>query len=56
MFSYYLINMEKHKEPTEVRKERIRMAKSMTTKTSKNPKAYDRNKLKTNLSFFKDNA
>lgn len=48
--------MEKQKEPTKVRKERIRMAKAMTTKTSKNPKAYDRNESKYTLSFFKDNA
>ncbi len=34
------------KEPEEVRKERIRLAKSMMTKAIKNPKVYVRNKKK----------
>ena len=46
--------MEKQKEPTSTRKERIRMAKAMTTKTSKNPKAYDRNNEKSFLKLQVD--
>ena len=46
--------MEKLKEPKSIRKERIRMAKVMTTKTSKNSKAYNRNELKNSLKISKD--
>lgn len=48
--------MEKQKEPQSIRKERIRMAKAMITKTPKNLKAYDRNESKNILSFSKYNA
>ena len=45
--------MEKQQEPESIRKERIRMAKAMVTKTSKNPKAYDRNESKNSLKSSK---
>lgn len=40
------------KEPEESRKERIRMSKTMATKTSDNPKAYNKNKERKNFQFF----
>ncbi len=46
--------MEKPKEPIEVRKERIRMAKALSTKSEKNPKAYDRKKISLQLLNLND--
>lgn len=43
-----------HKEPEEIRKERIRLAKAMMTKAVKNPKAYDKNKDRKNFQIFSE--